>query len=305
MPDGSLPDGSMPPGDPAYLAIDWGTTNRRVYRIAADGAVLGRESDHGGVLALGAADYPREIAAIRSRLGALPIIAAGMVGSTLGWRDAGYVAAPVDLAGLAAAMVMVAGEDVRIVPGVRTPAGGRADVMRGEEVQLLGAVAAGLAPPSGLFCHPGTHSKWATLSAARITGFTSAMTGELFALLRDHGSLAPMMAGPVGVDGAFDQGLAAAQGGADLLSALFGVRASVVLGDRPAAEAAAHVSGILIGSDVVARRLVAGTSVQLIAAAPLVALYTRAIGQVGGRAVAIDSEAAFVAGIHALWETTT
>lgn len=79
---------------PAYLAIDWGTTNRQIYVIANDGTMLDTIRDDRGVLAMAAGEYPSEIAAIRDRLGDLPIIAAGMVGSTRGWREAAYVPAP-------------------------------------------------------------------------------------------------------------------------------------------------------------------------------------------------------------------
>ena len=81
----------------AYIAVDWGTTNRRAYLIDAGGAVLDTVRDDRGVLAIERSDYPREVAALRERLGALPVIAAGMIGSTRGWVDAPYVPAPVDL----------------------------------------------------------------------------------------------------------------------------------------------------------------------------------------------------------------
>lgn len=79
---------------PAYIAIDWGTTNRRCYVIGSDGTMLDTIRDDRGVLAIKAEDYPAEIAAIRARFGELPVIAAGMVGSTRGWREAAYIPAP-------------------------------------------------------------------------------------------------------------------------------------------------------------------------------------------------------------------
>ncbi len=92
---------------PAYIAIDWGTTNRRIYVLTADGAVLDTVRDDRGVLAMTPGDYPNEIAAIRVRFGALSIIAAGMVGSTRGWREAAYVPAPPDLPTLAGAATRI------------------------------------------------------------------------------------------------------------------------------------------------------------------------------------------------------
>ena len=286
-------------GSGRYIAVDWGTTNRRAYLMGDDGGVLDTFRDDRGVIAVAAGGFPAEIAAIRNRLGALPIIAAGMLGSTRGWVDAPYLPAPVDLAALADGCVTV--EDVAIVPGVGLRDGARADVMRGEEVQVLGAVAAGLAPPDALFCQPGTHNKWIETRDARIVDFATAMTGELFALLRANGMLAGMLDGPVTDGPAFRDGLARGAGARDLTVALFEVRAAVLLSARPPEAAAAHASGILIGADVGARAL-AGRDIHLLADGSLADLYAVAIATAGGRPVRVDSHAAFAAGTHHIWE---
>lgn len=290
------------PADGAYIAIDWGTTNRRAYLIAADGRMLATERDDRGVLAMGAGDYPAAIAAIRTRFGALPVIAAGMVGSTRGWREAPYVPAPADLPTLAAQATRIADEDVAIVPGVSLATGPRADVMRGEEVQVLGAIAAGLAPADALFCQPGTHNKWVFTKEACITDFATAMTGELFALLRGHGILAGMLDGPVEDGPAFREGLARGSGACDLPAALFEIRAGVLLGRRAPEDAAAFASGLLIGADVGAVAGIPGGTVHLLAGGALGDLYATAIAQRGGTAVSVDSHAAFLAGIHQIQE---
>lgn len=283
------------------IAIDWGTTNRRAYLIGDDGAVLDTVRDDRGILAVAAGGFPGELAAVRARFGALSVIAAGMIGSTRGWQEAAYVPAPADLADLAAACSTVAGEDMAIVPGVSLRDGTRADVMRGEEVQVLGAIAAGLAPADALFCQPGTHNKWIETAAARIVDFATAMTGELFALLRAHGILAGMLDGPVADGPAFRDGLARGAGARDLTVALFGVRAAVLLAARRPEDAAAFASGILIGADVGARAPT-GRDVHLLADGALADLYTAAIEVAGGRVVPVDSHAGFVAGIHRIME---
>ena len=286
----------------AYIAVDWGTTNRRAYLVDTDGAVLDTVRDGAGVLAIERSDYPREIAALRARLGTLPVIAAGMIGSTRGWVDAPYVPAPADLAALVDARVDVPGEDVVIVPGVCLT-GPRSDVMRGEEVQVLGAIAAGLAPEDALFCQPGTHNKWVRTAGGRIVDVSTAMTGELFALLRDNGVLKGMLDGAVADGGAFRDGVARGAGATDLLVALFEVRASVLLGALPADDAASFASGVLIGADVGTRDFSDG-DVHLLASGPLADLYASAIRLRGGRVVAVDNQAGFLAGIHAIWELT-
>ncbi|CAM3195213.1 MULTISPECIES: 2-dehydro-3-deoxygalactonokinase [Sphingomonas] len=287
---------------PAYIAIDWGTTNRRCYVIAGDGTMLDTVRDDRGVLAMRVEDYPSEISAIRARFGALPVIAAGMVGSTRGWREAAYVPAPADLASLAQAATRVVEEHVTIVPGVSLLTDTRADVMRGEEVQVLGAVAAGLAPADALFAQPGTHNKWVHVEDGRITDFATTMTGELFALVKGHGILAGMLDGPVADGPAFRDGLSRGSGACDLTAALFGVRASVLLGRIAPDDAAAYASGLLIGSDIGAVPHMEGSTVHLLSSGLLADLYTIGIEARGGRVVALDSHAGFLAGLHAIRE---
>jgi len=283
----------------AIIAVDWGTTNRRAWRVEADGRIGDAVRDGSGVLAMAPDDYLPALAALRARLGDLPVIAAGMVGSTRGWREAAYVPAPADLTALAVSALRIDAANAIIVPGVSWVSGTRADVMRGEEVQVLGAIAAGLAPADTVFCQPGTHNKWITTANARIVAVTTVMTGELFALLKAHGILAGMLDGAVGDGAPFREGIARGAGACDLGSALFEVRAAVLLGRRAPEDAAAYASGVLIGADVGARN-VAGDPVHLLAEGALAALYTVAIEALGGRVVPVDATAAFIAGIHHL-----
>ena len=280
---------------PAFIAVDWGTTNRRAYLIE-HGAVARTERDDRGVTSVAAGDYPAEVAGIRARFGDLPVLLAGMVGSSIGWQVAPYVAAPAGIAELAGGMLRL---DPRtaIVPGVSLVDGQRGDVMRGEEVQLLGAVAAGLAPGDALLVQPGTHCKWVTMQGARIVDFTTAMTGELFALLRQHSILAAQLDRPATPDAAFRDGVEQAKQG-DLLASLFGIRAAKLMGLRDDADAASYCSGLLIGSDVAARLAASDhDAVHLLADPALGALYRVAIEAHGRTAHLVDSHAAFVAGI--------
>lgn len=283
-----------------FLAIDWGTTNRRLYRIEG-GAVVATVRDDRGVAAMRPGDYAPALAAIRAAHGDLPVLMAGMVGATIGWREAPYIGLPATLPALAGALMRL---DARtaIVPGLKRDGAGRADVMRGEEVQLLGAAAAGLVPPDALLCQPGTHCKWAVLRAGAVVDFTTAMTGELFALLRGHSVLATQLEGAAAPGPAFLEGVARGSE-QDLAAALFGVRAAGVLGRLAPGDAASYASGVLIGSDIAMRlRDHAGRRVHILADPPLGDLYRTAIEALGGSAETIDSHAAFVAGIVAIWE---
>lgn len=277
-----------------FLAIDWGTSNRRAYRIDAAGGIAAVERDDRGILAMASGAFAAEAAGIRARLGDLPMLCAGMVGSNRGWAEAPYISCPATFDALAAALTEIEPGRTAIVPGVAVQEGGRSDVMRGEEVPLLGAVHAGLAPPEGLLCKPGTHCKWARIAGGAIVDFTTAMTGELFALLRRHSLLRDQLAGDAAPDADFLRGVADSAR-RDLLADLFGVRARFVSG-RSAGVDASYVSGLLIGSDVRAR-IGDGQRVHLLADPPLGPLYAAAIGHSGGTIVPIGSETAFVAGI--------
>ncbi|WP_232494672.1 2-dehydro-3-deoxygalactonokinase [Novosphingobium kaempferiae] len=281
-----------------FIAVDWGTTNRRAYLIE-QGEVVATERDDMGILSVPAGCFPAAVADLRARHGGLPMLLAGMVGSNRGWHDAGYVAAPAGIAQVAARLVSPE-DGVAIVPGVCRDSDGRQDVMRGEEVQLLGAVAAGLAPADALLCQPGTHAKWAAMKDGALADFSTAMTGEMFAMLKAHSLIGAEMTGEVDADDEFVRGVEAS-GDNDLLAALFGVRAASVLGKRAPGAAAAYVSGLLLGTDCRAR-IGAGQTVHLLADGLLARLYSAAIATVGGEAVVVDSHASFVAGITRIWD---
>ena len=286
--------------DAEFLAVDWGTTNRRVYVIDADGAVVATERDDRGVLAVARDRFPAEVARMRARFGDLPILLAGMAGSTRGWVDVPYLPCPVDLAALARELHWVEPRRTAIIPGVSIATDGRGDVIRGEEVQLLGAVAAGLVPADGLLCQPGTHCKWVRMGPAGIEDFQTAMTGEIFALLERHSLLGDFMRGAAAIGPAFNRGLDAAADGM-ILNRLFSGRASVLLGLCPAADTAAYVSGLLIGSDVREQRIGSGEPVFVLADPAFGDLYGAALSAVGAQSTLIDSHAAFVAGVTAIW----
>ncbi|MCP9222625.1 2-dehydro-3-deoxygalactonokinase [Erythrobacter sp. LQ02-29] len=276
-----------------FLAVDWGTTNRRVYLIEGD-RVVTTERDDRGVAAK--PNFAVEIEAMRDRFGPQRIVMAGMVGSSIGWHEAPYVPTPADLSGLAAACVQP-DRDVYIVPGVSRMDAARVDVMRGEEVQLLGAVDAGLVPPDALLIQPGTHCKWVEMKGGSIARFTTAMTGELFAMLSRDSILASQLAGSVTPGEAFlagvDKGLER-----DLSAALFGIRAAGLLGSLAQDDAPSFASGLLIGAEVAARFTEYGHDlVHILADERLGVLYAKAIERAGRKSTVIDSQAAFVRGI--------
>jgi len=279
-----------------FIAVDWGTTNRRAYLIDASGNRTNEFEDHKGVLSVPSGGFEAAVGEIRDRLGNKPLLLAGMVGSNRGWKEAPYVPAPGGIDEIARALVW-AGEREAIVPGVSYLKNDRADVMRGEEVQLLGAVSAGLTDPEGLVCHPGTHNKWATLRDGRISDFRTVMTGELFSLLKEHSILADLLEGPVEPNDVFKEAARHAIFNETLPAELFTVRARVLLGQAKKEDAASYTSGLLIGTDVrIGLSLPTSAEVTVIGRPDLTKLYAAAIAQAGRAAVELDGEQCFLAG---------
>ena len=283
-----------------FIAVDWGTTNRRAYRLDASGACVAEFEDGQGVLSVPPNGFPAAVEQIRRHLGNLPLLLGGMVGSNRGWVEAPYVRCPAGIEDLVASLKWV-GEREAIIPGFSYLGDGRADVMRGEEVQLLGAVEAGAVPDGSLVCHPGTHNKWVSVEDRRIVSFRTVMTGELFNLLKQHSILSDLLKGNAAPDDAFRTGVRHALEHDDLTSDLFGVRARVLLGAAHAEDAASYTSGLLIGSDV-RIGLGEGTArtVHVMGRADLIALYAAAIREAGGNPVELDGEQSFLSGIRAI-----
>jgi 2-dehydro-3-deoxygalactonokinase len=291
----------------SFIACDWGTSNMRAWRIGATGLVEASCELPLGVSTLKPGEPAQRFnEQIRPAVGGegLPAILCGMIGSTLGWLIAPYAPCPADLADVAAAMVEPE-PGVRIVPGVSGPGvTGAPDVMRGEETQILGWLALDPARLKGrhVVCHPGTHAKWALVEDGRIVRFVTAMTGELFALLRKH-SVLKTDAKPDD-ERAFDEGQTAAGDGDALSARLFSVRTRVVASDADPQSSASYLSGLLIGSECAALPGLLGigreTAVALIGEPALCVWYERALRQRGFGAAVYDGDEAVLAGLRAL-----
>jgi 2-dehydro-3-deoxygalactonokinase len=263
----SWPDGTERM-QPALIALDWGTSSLRGFLMDASGTVLQERSSAHGIVNLPEPGFPGFEAAFEALCGpwldpwpGLPVVAGGMVGSAQGWREAPYVPCPADarrLAEAAAEVPTARGLSILIAPGVlSTPPGEAPDVMRGEEIQIAGAL---LQHPAlaarSRFLMPGTHSKWVEVQDGRITRFATYMTGELFAVLRRHSLLGRLMpeqdAAPDAAEAAFTQGLETARrsGPGDLAHQIFAARTLGLTHALPAAALKDFLSGLLIGHEV-------------------------------------------------------
>lgn len=275
---------------PQLIGIDWGTTSLRAYLIDDQEIALDRRVSAKGILAVPAGGFEealgREIADWHRQHGPLPVILSGMIGSRQGWREAAYVNCPAALGELAAHLVRLDESRlgaIAIVPGLMVDAAGVPDVMRGEETQILGALASG-SDQTGRFVLPGTHSKWVHVEDGRIMRFATYMTGEIYAALRDHTILGRLMRpGAPGSPKAFRAGVeaGAAEGGpGDLLNRLFAAR-TLALFERIAGEdVASYLSGILIGAEL-ADAASAGSRVTIIGSEELAERYETASAMLG------------------------
>ena len=228
---------------------------------------------------------------------------AGMAGADRGWRMAPYLPGSATIEDLALGLCWVEPRSVAIVPGLSMVRERSADVMRGEETQVLGAIAAALAPADCFACHPGTHTKWIVARAGRIAQFRTVMTGELFALLKAHSVLADRLAHGVEAGSDFDAGIERGLATGEVTADLFAVRADALSGALRIGNAAAYASGLLIGADVrIGLAMSEEREVHVIGRGDLAALYARAIEQGGGTAVTIDGGTAVLAGLRRIAE---
>ena len=174
------------------VALDWGSSSLRAYLLDESGRILDRRAEPWGILQLPDRDFRGAFHRITEGWSTvarpLPAIASGMIGSAQGWVEAPYVDLPAGAEQLARQLAPVPDTPLRIVPGL-AQRGASPDVMRGEETQIVGALAAEPDLADGLVLLPGTHSKWVRLAGGRVREFTTYMTGELFAVLRAHSIL--------------------------------------------------------------------------------------------------------------------
>lgn len=244
---------------PLLIGVDWGTTSCRAYLIGADGVVLSRASGGPGILAVEDGDFAGTLRDMivewLQDYDKLPIVLSGMIGSRQGWYEVPYVRAPARIYDLALGLYRIEDEDfgnMSFVPGLTIVQDDMPDVMRGEETQVIGAMAA-LGIENGLFVLPGTHSKWVEVSEGRIGAFRTFMTGEVYAALKDHSILGRLMRETVPDGAGFSRGVAtgiALPNGGALLNRIFGARTYGLFDRMPATALADYLSGMLIGAEI-------------------------------------------------------
>ncbi len=243
-----------------FVCVDWGTTSFRLWLLSAGGEVKAERRSSQGMALLARDEFSPVLESALRELSVdlmSPVIICGMAGAAQGWQEAKYLDLPTKLDGIPAQAIRVDGSerDIRILPGLAQRLESAPDVIRGEETLILGAQLKGQG--DGLYCLPGTHSKWIEVNAGAVTRFNTVMTGELFALLSTSSTLstyAKSDRSDLYKDAAFEQGVRDAFKDPTTISSLiFSARATpLVFGNDKATEMPARLSGLLIGSEVAA-----------------------------------------------------
>ncbi|WP_424933315.1 2-dehydro-3-deoxygalactonokinase [Amaricoccus macauensis] len=290
---------------PDWVAVDWGTSHLRVWLMARSGKVLAGLTSEKGMGRLPRDGFePTLVELLGPHLpasGRLPVIVCGMAGSRQGWAEAPYAAVPCKPPSLAQATRVTCSDprlEVFILPGVKQMK--PADVMRGEETQIAGLLAD---KPGfdGVICLPGTHTKWAHISAGEIVSFRTFMTGEMFELLSARSVLRHSIADAGWDDAAFSEAVDdAISRPADMAGGLFALRAGALLADLAPQTARARLSGLLIGAELAAARPYwLGQEVRIIGATGLASAYLAALKAQGAAADVVPGDEITLRGLTA------
>ncbi|KNC94483.1 2-dehydro-3-deoxygalactonokinase [Trabulsiella odontotermitis] len=287
-----------------WIAIDWGTTNFRAF-LLENNQVIDRLSEPCGLLSVKEAQFAATLQRLLSpwldATPPLPIVMAGMVGSQQGWKNVPYAPLPAGAGNLvdgAYAFRTPWGSPGWIIPGVNgTSRYGQPDVMRGEEIQLLGLAVLHPAEKH-LALLPGTHSKQARMVHGEIIDFSTFMTGELFSLLSEQSLLGRDLPLQTPHDASFALGVETALQGAPFSHLIFSARTRRLNGEVATEHVHSYLSGLLIGHELAA--LEAERPAWVVGSPALTARYLQAAEIVGLTLTAVDGDHCFLHGLGLL-----
>jgi 2-dehydro-3-deoxygalactonokinase len=267
------------------VLLDWGSTHLRAHRLDDEGRLLESRAGEDGILFVPDADFEKRLRRLVPDwlVPGVRILASGMITSRQGWVETPYIECPCsidELAGGVTELRLAGGEAIAFVPGLRMGPPLR-DVMRGEEVQILGLGG------EGVIVLPGTHAKWALVGDGRVERFATFMTGELFDVLLNYSILGRPAKGREHDEARFFEGVrrgAAARDEGGLTHVVFSARTLLLAGDLPPEGVASYVSGMLIGDEIVQARSLFGEaaeSCRIVGAPALAGLYMSAFAELG------------------------
>ncbi|NDD24579.1 MAG: 2-dehydro-3-deoxygalactonokinase [Betaproteobacteria bacterium] len=279
----------------SLLAVDWGTSSLRGALLSSDGVVIDKRTFPQGILQVAHGQFPN---VFEQRFGdwmkadTLCLIS-GMAGSRQGWREAPYCPCPSGFEDIAQHLQWIEKDRIGIVPGLSTWHGSTPDVMRGEEIQIFGALTAQNIHHAQ-FVLPGTHSKWAQVDDRKISAFKTFMTGEFYALLSQHSILAKtcLPDAPLKKE-VFLDGVMQSQQTGGLLHHAFSARSLALFEKLNPAQSSSYVSGLLIGEEIQAAKadlMAEGTPLLILGNGQLTLRYSMAMAALGLTAQTLAEE---------------
>lgn len=294
------------------IAVDWGTTNFRAYLIDEYGLCIDSLSNNEGVLFSQGqfeATLQKHIGHWLNDNGSTTVILFGMVGSQVGWIETPYIKCPVEINSYGKHCLQLASFNQGscwLVPGVKWVSDARnIDVMRGEELQVIGAYLLDKSNDNGLFCCPGTHNKWVSVNNGQINNIVTAMTGEIYSLLGKYSILAHSVdENAAWNEEAFTAGLKYSQNTGGILNHLFSVRTSYITGKHSQNEGSAYLSGLLIGHEIqsiITPDYVENTDITIIGSSQLCRAYSIALTYFNVSNKTVSAQASIVAGTQSLF----
>ena len=258
-----------------FLSCDWGTSSFRLRLVEREGLkILAEESSKEGnaataelwqqasqpagqrlgfYLAVIQAHLKKLEETVKTSLDGVPVVISGMASSTIGMQELPYKPLPFatdgsDLATKSIAATADFKHDTLLISGVKSAD----DVMRGEEVQLVGCQFENSAEEQ-LFLHPGTHAKHVLVKNGQAIALKTYMTGEFFSLLSTKGILAASVeaGGQLEAGGNrqwLEKGVQDSQE-VNLLHNAFLIRTNDLFKKASKQENYFYLSGLLIGSE--------------------------------------------------------
>jgi len=244
------------------IGVDWGTTHLRAYlcEISTSGDIHLIKVEKGLGVSKQTLSFEDSlfdcIDPWLKLYGKLPIYLCGQIGSSIGWHEAPYLPCPINPYKIKNDFLSFTVREykVSIVPGISCCLGENDfDVMRGEELQILGWLKLNPKHLTGryLLCLPGTHTKWVLLVDGEIQLFKTAMTGELFDLLSTKSILIQEKGSDFNLDAFVNGANKTLNSELGVFShSLFSVRSKQLFAQLAGHEASSYLSGFLIGCDV-------------------------------------------------------
>ncbi|AWG23262.1 hypothetical protein FFWV33_17880 [Flavobacterium faecale] len=283
-----------------FVSVDWGTTNLRLRLVEVPSLQIieevvspkGIKTIYNEWVNCGGDKETYFLTFLKKQLALfsntitsdVAIVVSGMASSSIGLRELPYASLPFKTDGKSLYIEKIRSDIIpnmiHLISGVKSDS----DVIRGEEVEIIGLVNEEDKNHSVVFVTPGTHSKHVVCEKGEITNFFTFMTGEVFSVISEYTILKASIEKTEfdeTVLNAFEEGVQKAMEGKSLLNTLFKVRTNNLFKEKTNIENYYYLSGLLIGEELQSLRDLPCDSIKLCAGGKLFELYHSAICVLG------------------------